>query len=272
MLEKLVTNDCALQQDLFMNDEVAYNLIHRISDWNHAICYKALDGGLIYAQTPGYNAWLWIAETIASSKSAPVIEELLDELGSSELRGINAAPRIAELFATAYAQRHPITFHTHILMEAYQCPRIIMPECVAGGIRKAVIQDAMLVAQYLTGFSEDAYGVTVDPATQVAPAQGMINSGNLYLWQVEGKPVSMAQITHRSPRHASINAVYTPPELRKRGYASAVVAELCSRIEEEGLIPMLYADLSNPDSNKVYRSIGFVPAGVIADIRFEPRA
>jgi hypothetical protein len=31
---------------------------------------------------------------------------------------------------------------------------------------------------------------------------------------------------------------------------------------------MLYADSSNPDSNKVYQSIGFVKCGSIVDIKF----
>ncbi|WP_237690796.1 GNAT family N-acetyltransferase [Paenibacillus caui] len=38
----------------------------------------------------------------------------------------------------------------------------------------------------------------------------------------------MASIAHRSPRHARINGVYTPPSLRRQGYASAIVAGLCS--------------------------------------------
>lgn len=37
----------------------------------------------------------------------------------------------------------------------------------------------------------------------------------------------------------------------------------------EDLVPMLYADLKNPDSNKVYRNIGFVESGKIVDIKFK---
>jgi predicted GNAT family acetyltransferase len=65
--------------------------------------------------------------------------------------------------------------------------------------------------------------------------------------------------------------VYTPSGSRKKGYASALVSELCSILESERLRPMLYADLKNPDSNKVYKNIGFVESGKIADIKFQPR-
>jgi hypothetical protein len=32
---------------------------------------------------------------------------------------------------------------------------------------------------------------------------------------------------------------------------------------------MLYADLKNPDANKVYQNIGFVECGQVADIKFK---
>ncbi|MNN93748.1 FR47-like protein [compost metagenome] len=79
----------------------------------------------------------------------------------------------------------------------------------------------------------------------------------------------MAKITHRSVRHARINDVYTPSGHRKHGYASALVAALCGRLLDEGLTPVLYADGKNPDSNKVYQSIGFQHAGQIADLKFD---
>ncbi|MBM7564001.1 GNAT family N-acetyltransferase [Paenibacillus sacheonensis] len=126
-----------------------------------------------------------------------------------------------------------------------------------------------MVAGFLAGFLEDAHGVTAEPSSQLTEAEGAIDAGGLYLWFVDGQPVSMANIAHRSPRHARINAVYTPPACRKQGHASALVAALSSLILAEGLVPMLYADVINPASNKAYRNVGFVESGEIADLRFE---
>ncbi|WP_237449061.1 MULTISPECIES: hypothetical protein [unclassified Paenibacillus] len=36
-----------------------------------------------------------------------------------------------------------------------------------------------------------------------------------------------------------------------------MVSELCSILENEHLVPMLYADLKNSVSNQVYNNIGF---------------
>lgn len=102
----------------------------------------------------------------------------------------------------------------------------------------------------------------------MALAKKEVDSGNLYLWIVDDTPVAMAKLAHRSLRHARINEVYTSRNHRKQGYASAIVAELCGQILEEGLTPLLYADAKNPDSNKVYQSIGFVEAGRIEEIKF----
>lgn len=80
---------------------------------------------------------------------------------------------------------------------------------------------------------------------------------------------TMANITYRSPRHARINTVYTPVEHRKKGCASAIVAEACCFLHSENLVPILNADLKNPNSNKVYRKVGFIEAGKIAEFKFK---
>jgi predicted GNAT family acetyltransferase len=53
--------------------------------------------------------------------------------------------------------------------------------------------------------------------------------------------------------------VYTPPEHRGHGYASAVTARAAWDILDHAAVPVLYTDLANPTSNKIYRAIGFRP-------------
>ncbi|WP_226887740.1 GNAT family N-acetyltransferase [Paenibacillus polymyxa] len=57
--------------------------------------------------------------------------------------------------------------------------------------------------------------------------------------------------------------------MRKKGFASAMVSELCCILENEHLVPMLYADLKNSVSNQVYKNIAFEEGGKITDIAFE---
>jgi len=73
----------------------------------------------------------------------------------------------------------------------------------------------------------------------------------------------MVNIAHKSPQYVHINNVYTPIEQRKKGYASVMVAAISSILIKEGLTPMLYADITNNNSNKVYKKIGFIERGRI---------
>jgi predicted GNAT family acetyltransferase len=59
-----------------------------------------------------------------------------------------------------------------------------------------------------------------------------------------------------------IGPVYTPPERRARGYAGSAVAAASRRALAGGADTcMLFTDLSNPTSNKIYAEVGYTPAG-----------
>ncbi|NIK76487.1 hypothetical protein FHS15_001612 [Paenibacillus castaneae] len=268
MLENLVQNDPVFGGKPFLSNEVQYNLVHRITESEHSLCLKTPDGQMIFTQTPGHNGWLWISKEVNVDEEKAMMKELIDHLKDHRLSGVTGDIETAKKFAQDYSKINNLHYDTKMNMESYFCPIVKKPTNVRGEIQRAMSRDIEIVAQFMAGFSEGAYGISVDPKSQRPAAMEAIDAGNLYLWIVDGFPVSMANIAHRSPRHGRINAVFTPPSMRKKGYASAIVAELCLLLEREHLIPMLYADLTNPDSNKVYKNIGFVEGGQIMDIRF----
>ncbi|MEO2005035.1 MAG: GNAT family N-acetyltransferase [Candidatus Poribacteria bacterium] len=52
------------------------------------------------------------------------------------------------------------------------------------------------------------------------------------------------------------------PELRGRGYASALVAKLSQHMLDSGFsFCVLYTDLANPRSNAIYEKIGYTRGG-----------
>lgn len=269
VLKELNSED-KLENSLFLQDEVRYNLIHRIREAESAMCLTNKEDSMIYAQQEGNNGWLWVSEEVSSEVRAAMLRELAEYVKDNgvNLPGITGDPETVEPFAEIYSALIGARHHTAMEMEAYYCPLVKNPTADKGSLLQATSDHTELVAEFLAGFSEGAFGVSVTPQSQLKAAEGIIDSGNLSLWLVDGHPVSMANIAHRSLRHARINAVYTPVYLRGKGYASATVAELCAILTTEGLIPMLYADLKNPASNKVYQNIGFVACGTIRDIKF----
>ncbi|MVP00617.1 GNAT family N-acetyltransferase [Paenibacillus lutrae] len=268
MVEKSGEIGGILDQELFKCDEIPYNLIYLIREGERARCLTTPDRKALLAQTPGHNAWLWVSRDLDYEQRSAVTLEFVDSMKGVPLPGISGDGGVVQSFAEMYSRYYNVPHHIHIGMQSYVCPKVNKPLDVRGAVRRAVLSDVRTIAEYMAGFLEGAYGITVEAAGQISGAAKLVGTGNLYLWIVDGKPVSMANIAHRSPRHGRINQVYTPKPMRKKGYASALVAELCEILEKERLQAMLYADLKNPDSNKVYRTIGFEERGKIVEIKF----
>jgi predicted GNAT family acetyltransferase len=72
---------------------------------------------------------------------------------------------------------------------------------------------------------------------------------------------------------ARVAGVYTPPEHRRRGYASACVAALSAHVlATDADTCILFTQLSNPTSNAIYRAIGYEPVLEVTRYGFGPRA
>lgn len=262
-------DDDVLHKGPFILEEVEYNLIHMISGNEEAMRLKTAENDLIFAYTPGYNPWLWISPEMDAGKRGSLVQELIASLADHDLCGVTGTPETARLFAEAYGKLAGRTASVYMMLEAYHCPEVQKPEQVSGSLVQAEAGDIPLIAGYLSCFAEDAFGIQSEPEKYLANATACTEAGKLHLWMDQGQPVSMANLAHQSRRHMRMNEVFTPREFRKRGYASAAVAELCSRLLDQGITPMLYADAANPNSNKVYQSVGFKRTGSVADLRFD---
>jgi predicted GNAT family acetyltransferase len=81
-----------------------------------------------------------------------------------------------------------------------------------------------------------------------------------FLWCVNGRPCCVANVEGDSSFGSRISGVYTPLELRGRGYASNLVAFASQHMLNEKKGPCcLNTDLSNPTSNSIYQRIGYRP-------------
>jgi hypothetical protein len=123
----------------------------------------------------------------------------------------------------------------------------------AGRLRLAEPDDAALLAQWAASFIEDIG----EPGDGAEVVQARVSRRQLYVWD-DGKPVSMAAWTGKTPNGVRLNLVYTPKALRGRGYATAAVAALSQRLLDAGnQYCCLFTDLANPTSNAIYQRIGY---------------
>lgn len=124
-----------------------------------------------------------------------------------------------------------------------------------GSLRPARAEDIDLITEWIRAF----HAMTGDPGDALQIASARVLEQSLFVWDDDG-PVSMAAWAGRTPNGLRINYVYTPPELRGRGYATACVAALSRALLDAGnRYCCLYTDLANPTSNAIYRRIGYRP-------------
>ncbi len=102
---------------------------------------------------------------------------------------------------------------------------------------------------------------TEDPSLMLAEAgefrvaDRALDNGWIYVWDDTG-PASMTIRNYELDGVVQVGIVFTPPEQRGKGYASACVAELTSQLLKSGNRCLLYANLNNPAANRVYQQIG----------------
>lgn len=85
----------------------------------------------------------------------------------------------------------------------------------------------------------------------------LIKAKTVWLWFDDGKYTSLTMSTRETETAKGVNAVYTPDEYRGRGYATALVTAVVQMLLQMKPNVFLFADLTNPISNKVYTNIGF---------------
>ena len=130
-----------------------------------------------------------------------------------------------------------------------------------GRMREAGPGDIPIVLRWITAFAEEALGEAahVEEAEASYRRREADPDGAWLLWD-DGGPVSLAAYGSPTPTGTRVGPVYTPPELRGRGYATSLVAELTAERLATGLaFCFLFTDLANPTSNAIYARIGYEP-------------
>ncbi len=102
-------------------------------------------------------------------------------------------------------------------------------------------------------------------------AAGGYLRARLTLWEAGGRPVSLAGLTRQVAGQTRVGPVYTPPELRGRGFAAAATVTVSQAALAAGAAEVvLYADLANPTSNALYLRLGYRPVSDHLMLAFRP--
>lgn len=149
-------------------------------------------------------------------------------------------------------------------MLAYELLKVSFPAQPAQGkMRFARVGDQETLEKFVRRFFIDcdvpeAQSPTLNEDV-IKTVQRLLSKQAVVLWETDGVPVAMAGKVREASLGSAVSLVYTPPEYRGRGYASALVAHLSQHILDQGSPRcLLFTDARNPTSNAIYQKIGYV--------------
>ncbi|MDX2678916.1 GNAT family N-acetyltransferase [Streptomyces sp. NY05-11A] len=224
------------------------------------------DGGIraVFFRTPPHR----IYPTSLTAEEADALAARLASLGH-QLPGVSADRDTAAAFAQAWQRRTGAEPHLYERQRLHRLGELTSPKpSPPGRARVATAADrARLVRWYDEFMDQVGAGAAQDSG---AWADSRIAYGGITLWETaDGTPVSMAGATPEVAGQIRVAPVYTPAELRGRGYAGAATAEVSRAALASGAAEvLLFTDLANPTSNGLYRRIGYRPVADFAVYEF----
>lgn len=196
-------------------------------------------------------------------------------------------------FVARYSAATGVRAELWMAQRIYRLDAVTPPTGVPGAARPAVPAEIPLLSGWVSAFAAETGTEVPDPrlAERVA-------AGRLWVWTdtddrsgsgpagspaVDGdpapagsaaggpgaQPVAMNWTSPPAAGVVRVSAVYTPPERRGHGYASALVAATSQAALADGATACtLFTDLANPTSNAIYQRIGYRPVADAGRWRF----
>jgi uncharacterized protein len=214
------------------------------------------DGGIagVAMRTPPHN--LILSEIDDEAALPPLIEDVRSKFAS--IPGVVGPKERVAQFARAWQDATGAAASVALEQRIFSADHVDLPGGVSGEMRDYERGDRELASRWMDEFAAEAL-----PEAPPWSSEEFVDrregdpDGGLVLWD-DGGPVAMAGFGGRTPNGIRIGPVYTPPELRRRGYASALTAALTQRLLGGGRrFCFLYTDLANPTSNSIYQRIGY---------------
>jgi predicted GNAT family acetyltransferase len=183
--------------------------------------------------------------------------------------GVTGPTLLSEAFAAAWARLTQTNYRVRMRNRLYELRQVNPTPSISGRLRLATAADLDLITEWTFAFQNEALS-RGDLAESREVARYKINDQDLYIWE-DGQPVCMAGQSRPTTHGICISLVYTPPEWRGRGYATACVAGLSQLLLDSGRkFCVLFTDLANPTSNHIYQTIGYNPVCDFTEYVFEP--
>lgn len=231
-----------------------------------------VDGGRVVGAALRTPPWRIILSCFDGDARA-VAGALAADLDGAPLPGMVGPTASTDAFAAAWTARTgtgaTLTRHER----SFRLRHVRPPRPASGHMVRASQEHHGVLAKWSQAFEEEAHTAPPGPTDHDATADRWIRGvgRTAWLWIDDGRPVSLTGVGGLTPHGIRVGPVYTPPDLRGRGYASNLVAEASQLYLDGGReFVFLFTDLANPTANRIYQSIGYEPVIDIDEYAFDP--
>lgn len=163
----------------------------------------------------------------------------------------------AERFGKTWQEITSGTSEMFMSQGLYRLDEVEDIEMAKGHMRKATTADQSQLEAWYSAFEAES-GLRSSPPEKVTKAiDTMLKNDDAVFWEVDGQVVSCAKRSRPTENGITVSFVYTSPDARGRGYARSLVADLSRQLLETKSFCVLYTDLTNPTSNKIYQEVGY---------------
>ncbi len=229
---------------------------------------------LVAVRTPPYGVVL-SEPGAAGQRLDAALEALVGDLAATDpdMRSAMGPKSVVAGFVDRWCAATGRVANLDSAERIYRLSRLIPPRPTPGRWRIADEGDDVLLREWLRAFHIEALPPgSPQPDHDVYVGRLVRREDRFaYLWEAGGAVVSLAVAGARTPNGRRIGPVYTPPEQRGHGFASAVTAAASAdQLARGARFCFLFTDLANPISNAIYQRIGYEPVSDVDQVRFDP--
>ena len=206
--------------------------------------------------TPPFRAYVSAAPVGAERLALALLDRYPD------IDGVTGVADQAAAYARVWAARTGGTVGVAMDQRLFELDTVVPPRPSPGAARPAGPADRDLLVAWTQAFEEESNAA---PGASIAErvVDQLIAEQRAWIWDDDG-PACFVGVSRTVAGVARVAPVYTPPDRRRRGYASVLVAAVSQAVLDAGAHhSALFTDLTNPTSNKIYTALGYRP---IADV------
>lgn len=228
------------------------------------------EGGGVAAVAMRVTPWPILCTGFGPADADSLMDVWLER--DPDLPGVNAPLETAHGVAAAWARRTGGSTRRRTAMAMHSLQTVTdPPRPGAGRLVPATPPDRDVAVQWWNEFVIESHVIDGGPDTRATLVDARIAREELWLWEDEGAAVSMVGLNPAVAGVVRIGPVYTPVDARRRGYASSAVAAASRQALDAGAHTcMLFTDLANPTSNKIYADVGYRRFGEWEEMEFTP--